>query len=456
MSINDISIPIRSMGVPGKLTWEARVPQSGVFQVVVFPNEKLRGFGREGPIYYDVHMKTPDGENHVISEGQLEFGKISQIRYDLSAYAGKTVTSEFRMREGLSVGSMLGRLHSLLRPFIWKPRSRNIRHDRLVRAYWSEPIIYAPRKLEEVNVFCIIVDTLRADHLGCYGYDYDTTPTIDGLAQGGVLFTQAISQSPWTLPSIASIYTGRLPTSHQAGLRKISGLAKFSPQPNLIDLMRENGYHTIAFINNPFLSDDLGMHWFFYEYFKYRGDARDGSDAACKWLESNADKKFFCVLHYLDPHVPREEIKSRWPLPKRVSGISDGAHTARKVLHDGEDISSDLNTYDSEVAFADEQIGRVVRKLDQLKLLEDTVIVFVSDHGEEFYDHDDYEHGHSLYDELLRVPLIFSFPSRFPAGKVVDAQVRLMDVLPTVLDILGMDFDKEIVAGRSLLPLISG
>lgn len=456
-SINYTSFPVLPAKVPGTFAWTTQVPPSGVFQIAAFPNETFREYGFETPMRYDVRIKTSNGKNHLVAKGKLKHWDASLISYDISGFSGEKVTFELRMREPLSVAGLLGRLHVLFKPSSWATESKFNVSAHLRSGYWSEPIIYKRRVPGEMNVLLIIVDTLRADRLGCYGDESGITPEIDGLAENGVLFKQAISQSPWTLPSIASIYTGRLPTSHRAGMGGVVGnVAMLSPQINFVEQMSDNNYYSVGFVNNSFLSHYFGMEQLFYEYHAYEGSARVGSDLMCQWLEINADKKFFCVLHYFDPHVPRFMIEGYGPPLQESTKADLPPRTKQKDPRYPKDFSLDLAAYASEIAFTDHHIGRVLAKLEEMNLLDKTVIIFTSDHGEEFFDHNDYEHGHTLYDELLHVPLIFHFPPLLPKGRVVETQVRLIDIMPTVLDILDMDFDKEVVSGESLLPLISG
>ncbi|UCD57665.1 MAG: sulfatase-like hydrolase/transferase [Candidatus Hydrogenedentota bacterium] len=453
----NVSMPIRLVRIPGRFTWKTRVPQGGVLQVAAFPNENFRERDVKIPIHYGIRIKPPTGEDLIVSREQLNFEKVSIVKYDLQDFAGENITFEFEMKEPFSIESALSYLHVLLRPYLWAPAKTTEARATLLRAYWSEPVIYSPRKSNEPNVLFIIVDTLRVDRMGCYGYELDTTPTVDRLASDGVVFKQAISQSPWTLPSVASIYTGRLPASHLAGMREGNSQTKLVRQTNLVDLVRANGFYTVGFVTNVYLSKYLGMDQSFDEhYYKYEADAKHESDLMCRWLDDNADKRFFCVLHYIDPRVPYEIKKHFVALPKNPSGLIQRGNTKKYEVSYTKSQLRILTAYDSEIAFTDAQIKRVLDRLDQIDLLENTLIIFVSDHGEEFYEHGALGHGQSLYDELVHVPLIFTFPSRLPKGKIIEEQVRLIDILPTVFDILGIDFDPGVCTGRSLVSLISG
>lgn len=453
----DVSMPVRVLQMPARFAWEASVPENGVFQVALVPNENLRRMDVEIPIHYHIRMRLSDGEYRTISEGDFDSRKVTTVRDDLSNLAGGTVTVEFKMKESFSLGSMFGSLHMLLRPYLWAPAMSDKARAIIIPAYWSEPMIYSPRKSAESNVLFIIVDTLRADHMGCYGYEWNTSPNLDQLAGEGVLFKQAISQAPWTLPSVASIYTGRLPTSHLAGMKKGNSQAKLTRQPNFVELLRENGFYTAGLATNAYLSKDFGMDQSFdAHYYRYKVDAEHVSDLFCQWLDENADKKFFFLLHYFDPHQPYEMKQDFLPLAGNPAYRSQEQELERYRGDCTKGQTRVVTAYDSEIAFADAQIERVFAKLRELGLFENTLIVFVSDHGEEFREHGGIDHGHSLYDELLHVPLIFRFPSRLPKGKRIGAQVRLVDILPTVFDVVGMDFDTVNSSGTSLLSLMVG
>jgi arylsulfatase A-like enzyme len=323
-----------------------------------------------------------------------------------------------------------------------------------------------PRPL---NVVFIGLDTARSDHLGCYGYDRNTSPAIDQLAAEGTLFEYAVSQSPWTLPSFASAFTSLYPTQHGAGfLESAMGLGF----PTLAEVFAGHGYATGAIVNTAALNPVFGIDRGFEHYDVVpmeAGRVADGTTrATLDWIDAQEDKPFFVFAHYYDPHLPfappppydsafdpdyAGDLGSSFNpeyLPtdrmtgfRRMNALSTG---------DKEHI---VSLYDGEIAFADRAIRDLVAGLSERDLAENTLVVFMSDHGEEFFDHGGFAHGHTLYEELLRVPLIFRLPGRVPAGKRVPVMVRLIDLMPTILEIAGIDTDAR-MEGRDLGPLMSG
>jgi arylsulfatase A-like enzyme len=464
-SSQDTTMKVLYAKMPGVFSVKCQAPEDGEFEIAVFPNDHYRVAAATPPLHYEVKVKPPFGRSESISEGELSENEITRIKFDISAFAGNATTVELAVQEPSRIAASLDRIHIVLGRLQRLPSLKGWTPENIMSAYWSEPFVHAPRKQGETNIVLIIFDTLRADHVECLGYEWETTPTIDHLARDGVLFTQTISQSPWTTPSFASLYTGRLPTSHLAGSkfhfaesRRIDKPSKFSPQPNFVDLVREQGYYTIAFVNNPYLGPAFGMHQGFNEYRLYSGDARDASDLANSWLGSNTNKKFFLLLHYMDPHRPYEMKEGFDSIQKTNAGYDCRERMTGEAESESPvpERTIAVRAYDSEIAFADYQMGRVLDKLDELGLLEETLIVFTSDHGEEFAERGGYrDHGHTLFDELLHVPLIMRFPASLPPGKELKTQVRLIDVFPTVLDILNIEFEDKRIFGNSLCPLIA-
>ncbi|MBI3483684.1 MAG: sulfatase-like hydrolase/transferase [Acidobacteria bacterium] len=296
---------------------------------------------------------------------------------------------------------------------------------------------------EPPNIVLITIDTLRADHLGCYGYQQIRTPHIDGLAVEGVRFTKAYTPVPITLPSHTVMLTGAYPT--RTGMHDFSGNRLHPAQPTLAAILRKRGYATGAVVGSAVLDSRFGLHRgfdYYYDNFDFsRLDERNldamerpGNqvvDRGLAWLEHNRKQDFFLWLHLYDPHHPYDP-----PAPYNVQYKT--------------------HPYDGEIAFVDSQVGRLVRYLKEKGLYERTLIVVVGDHGEGLGEHGESTHGLFLYDSTLRVPMIFRLPaSRAPRAKIVDNAVSLADLLPTILQFLDLPIPKE-VQGRSLLPLLRG
>jgi arylsulfatase A-like enzyme len=322
---------------------------------------------------------------------------------------------------------------------------------------------------QQYNVMVIGVDTLRPDHLGCYGYERDTSPEIDKLAGEGVLFENVMSQSPWTLPSFATVFTSLYPTQHGAGTMKSMMRTSFPP---LAMMLLKQGYSTGAIINAPALRREFGLNRGFEVYDtnppSVERTADQVTEDALEWIDQHRQGPFFIFVHYFDPHLsysPPEPYDTVFD-PDYRGRIGDSFDLTEfprarvtnfetmKVLTE-EDWNHIRSLYDGEIAFTDKAIGTLMQGIEEMGLREKTLIVFLSDHGEEFFEHGGFEHGHTHYNELLRVPMIFSFPGELARNTRVSRQVRLLDVTPTVLDFLGIEPDTHL-EGISLRPLLTG
>ena len=309
-----------------------------------------------------------------------------------------------------------------------------------VRGWWTRTGVAKP------NVVLISLDTTRADHVGCYGNANARTPAIDGLARRGVLFSQAASPAPLTLPAHCSIMTGLYPTNHGVRLNGTNALSQ--QHTTLAEALSEQGYQTGAFLGAFVLDGRWGLNQGFGRYddqfdlrkFKQldlaavQRPANDVMDAALHWLEEKKGGPFFAWIHLYDPHTPYEppepllsEFRSRGP----------------------------VGLYDGEIAFADQQVDRLLSWLRKDGLDNRTIVVIVGDHGEALGSHGEGTHGFYVYDYAMHVPFIVATPIGNLQGVRVDAQVSLVDVFPTVLALAGIE-GKSSVHGRSLLPLMFG
>ncbi len=296
------------------------------------------------------------------------------------------------------------------------------------------------------NVILITLDTLRTDRLSCYGSKLVDTPNIDAFAAEGVRFTNAASTVPLTLPAHVSIMTGLYPPGH--GVRENVGYVLDERIPTLAELLRKGGWATGGFVSAFVLDHQWGIGRGFDRYFDefdFRGletagaanmgsVQRDGAEtvaAATRWLdEKPAGRPFFLWLHLYDPHepyTPKEPFKSRYP----------------------------GRPYDGEVAYTDFLVGEFRAALEKRGLLDGSLVVITSDHGEGLGDHGEDFHGYFVYDTTVHVALIVRLPSRADAGQVRDESVSHVDLLPTILDLVGLP-SLEKVQGRTLTPLIAG
>jgi arylsulfatase A-like enzyme/Tfp pilus assembly protein PilF len=289
------------------------------------------------------------------------------------------------------------------------------------------------------NVVLISIDTLRADHLGAYGFPRPTTPNIDAVAREGVLFRNARTPVPMTLPAHVSMLTGTLPPTH--GLR--DNLANRLPDASLTlaELLKARGFTTGAVVSSFVLDRRFGTSQGFDTYddrfqaahqvggiSERKGD--ETARTARDWLEGHEDRPFFLFVHFYDPHEPYEPpepFASRWK----------------------------EHPYEGEVAFADYCVGQVLEKLRQLDLYEETLVVIAGDHGEMLGEHGELTHGFFIYEGALRVPLIVRVPRAKAGARQVDLPVSLIDIVPTVVSLVGAEVPKE-VQGMDLSPWLAG
>jgi hypothetical protein len=296
------------------------------------------------------------------------------------------------------------------------------------------------------NVVFVVADALRADRVGAYAEEANT-PNLDALARDGVVFENAISQAPWTRPSVGSLLTGLYPSQHglaDRARKNGSGLAMaaLGGIPTLPAILSESGLATAAFVGgNANLKQAFGITRGF-SYFM-EDPSNDGGALVRdfgRWLEEVRPEGAFCYLHLMDVHNPLPaEIA-----PSRLDGGLDVVEEGRREL---------VSLYEAAVGRVDGHVGEVVRILDEAGILDDTLLIFTSDHGEELDEHGAMlAHGHSLYRELVRVPLIVRLPDE--SGAAVEGPVELIDLAPTVLDFLGHEAGE--LPGKSLLPFIRG
>jgi arylsulfatase A-like enzyme len=316
------------------------------------------------------------------------------------------------------------------------------------------------------NVVLYIIDTLRADHLGCYGYRKPTSPHIDAFAADATRFARVSAQSAWTKPSIASILTGLYPPVH--GANSVSDVLS-GEVTTLAEALGASGYVTAAFVTNSVLSREYGFDQGYdhFEYLKEKGgrEFHQLSDvvnqSVFSWLDDRpTEKPFFVCVHTMDPHAP---YTPRSPYEEKFAGMVQDPRVGLlrsvnaltwKNRAPTEGTARDLMAlYDGEIAFNDSQFGKFVDRLKALDLYESSVIVLVADHGEEFRDHGRWQHGFSLFQEMLHVPLVMRFPEGRGAGEVIRRRVAQVDIMPTVLEAAGLT-PSPVIQGKSLVSSI--
>jgi arylsulfatase A-like enzyme len=326
-----------------------------------------------------------------------------------------------------------------------------------------------------MNVLLISLDTTRADHLGCYGWNRNTSPHLDRLAERGTVFERCFSSGIPTHPAHTSMFTGQDVMRHQIVAQ--GGKAELSPEiATLAEMLQERGYFTAA-------ADNLGR-WFqrgFDLYQGYRwshdwnGAWRKGEavlDAALKVLDeaSSQDRPFFIFVHFWDPHTPylppapfdrmfygRDETDPRWDSLGDALAFPPFTDYFRQWMGQARDAEFPRAQYDAEIAYMDCCLQHLLQRLETLGLAGNTLTIVTADHGEELGEHDIWFDHHGLYDTNLRVPLILHMPGTIPAGRRLPGMVRLMDIAPTVLQLAGAGPDRLAgMAGASFARMLSG
>lgn len=314
------------------------------------------------------------------------------------------------------------------------------------------------------NLILISIDTLRADHLGCYGYERPTTPTLDRLCQDAVVYEQAIAPAPSTLHSHASMLTSLIPHHHGAGW---GGKTKLADEAlTLTEVLRDAGMATVAFTGGGQLDRIFGLDQGF-DVYEQPGARRFYGvvERAAQWLETRPERPFFLFLHTYETHHPYEpqprylellETDYTGDLPDVISVDFLKALNRKEVSLKPGDLEHIVSAYDAEIRSMDDGLEYLLETLRANALYDNTMIVFTSDHGEEFGEHGRVGwHSHSLYDELLKIPLIVKFPGQAHAGVTVPSQVGTIDIAPTALAVLGLPAP-EVFEGRDLSPRADG
>jgi arylsulfatase A-like enzyme len=392
------------------------------------------------------------------------------------------------VRIGLAVGLVTG--------FAWMPLFGP--HGGILRNRGSaEPAAGAK------NVILFIVDTLRSDYLDCYGGEWNASPVVNRLASGGALFENNIAQCTWTLPSTTSILTGLFPSTHGA---VATGMSLASSAPTLSEVLQNAGYRTAAFTENAYLRPQYGFgrgfgyFWTYWLPWAFEGsslnrvlgnlrlpsikftnkdayitipnithpdgvnwDARAATDRVLEWLRKDPDAPFFAYVHYMGPHSPygpREYLLDREPpsrpltdYPRPMGGAFPLGEPGGRATE--AEIEEMKVLYAADILCVDHHIGRIVEWLEENGKLSETVIAFTADHGEEFLEHGSWCHGSSAFTEVARIPFVLYDEGSVPAGVRVRDTTRQIDLMPTVLDLVGLKCPDEI-QGRSVRPLVDG
>ncbi|HXI02685.1 MAG TPA: sulfatase, partial [Candidatus Saccharimonadales bacterium] len=314
---------------------------------------------------------------------------------------------------------------------------------------WSRPVVLPRPDPARPNLVLISLDTLRADHLGAYGYTRHVSPSIDRLARQGVLFERAISQAPWTTPSHMSLFTSLYPTVHAVDSPTTVRQRRLAPgKTTLAEILSGAGYATAAFTGSGSISALYGFWHGFSVYDETDEDVkgRESEDVseifgkASRWLVEHRDLPFFLFFHTYEIHYPYTH------------------DTFLDQAPPGDEAARETALYDGDIFQADAFVGHLVDLIDSLGIRGRTIIVLLSDHGEELdprYPGKPLRHGHSVYQDLLHVPLVISAPPPAAAGLRVAPMVEIIDVMPTLLDLLHVPVPGDL-QGVSLAAALSG
>ena len=405
---------------PATAAWQVAFPANATLQLdaTVLPPELLEGGLLSDGATVVVEVTTYDGTVHEVLRQELEVGEWSRLRADVSfVEADKIATVGFRTEGG--------------------------EDTQLDYVFLAEPTLYTP-KSDPDTVVMVFLDTLRADHLGVYGYDKPVSPKLDAWAQDAMVFESARSVAPWTLPSTRTTLSGRQP--------------EFWPRefgPNVAETLAAEGWATGAYVGNIYLSSNFDMSRGWSEYGCENWPLIDEQvEKAEAFLERHPDRDRLVLLHTMDMHLPYTE-------PGRYRGNFAGdppaglnAGSERRAILSAYKKDPDavrdwvMGRYDQNIQYTDDVLTPFLESLP-----DDATVVIFADHGEEFWDHDDFEHGHTLYEELLHIPLIIKSPG-LPAGRLTEP-VSLMDVTPTIYDLADVSQPPP-TTGLSLVPAASG
>lgn len=402
---------------PSVAAWDVTVPEGAELEVEAWhlkpsvQDPKLRSDGAELHIEIEV-------DGHVVRSRAVELivGRGRPARLSLADLEGRTVRVRFRTAPGAS--------------------------SDLDYVFLAEPQLFSPT-LTPRRLVLLFVDTLRADHLPTYGYERASMPGLAAWSEKAAVFERARSVSPWTLPAQRAVLTGAQPE-------------QWEEAPRLQDVLADHGVRTTALVANAFLSTEFGMGagWGRYHY-AFLASAEKQVDTALAQMQRTTRRDSALLVHFMDPHLPWREppaYRSLWatPAPPELPGgfsrgkldALDPSPRRRRVLE-----RYLRDRYDQNLRYLDDHL---VRLLDALG--DDATVILYSDHGEEFWDHGGLEHGHQLFEELVRVPLILRDPS-VPAGRV-RAPASLLDLAPTALGLMGLPPNAP--AGVDLAPVARG
>ena len=411
---------------PHRFSFSFEVPAAGKLHFGL--GQKMRS---SGSVPVTVTVKSANAQTTLLeSEIAAEQEHWQDQVLDLSAFEGQSIQLEF------TTGELHGQAEG-------EPSSAEV--------FWSELFVESG-ELKRPNIVFFLIDTLKADHLGCYGYERDTSPTMDLLASEGVRFDNAISAAPWTDPSILALFTGLYPSDvwnpgpHKRMIRKVVP----EEVTTLAETLANAGYYTIAASDHPGIRAgrfgagfDVFSHLFAGDE-KYTGWKQTPMGTIRGKLQSLIQDRpqggVFLYVHLIYPHQPHNPPKSYRTM--------FGPAAVRTEREEREGV---INLYDAEIRRTDDFMKVLLADFALAGLTDDMILSIVSDHGEGFWEHGNFGHGKSLFNELLRVPFILRAPGRLPAGVVVNELVSHVDLFPTLLDLADVP-SPGTTRGTSLVP----
>jgi len=409
--------------LPSRLTFDVNVPPGAELQFALAAST-MGGPTLLAPVEFRVVVDAGNGEEIIFMETvrRSRPNRWYRREVDLSPWTGSRIRLSFDTRRG-ATGGPSSELHIL--------------------PLWGNPVMTSERPaVAKPNVVLISVDCLRADHLGTYGYERDTSPNIDQFSRNAVLFETAMSSSSYTLPTHASMLTGLPPGIHGAARTGITSSMAYLPE-----LLAEAGYRVNGVVTAPFLSRTYGFERGFHTYENRLARASERVDKALELLREGAEQNQFLLLHVMDAHwpysPPGEFITRFGERPRDISRVLNrvGSWTPTSRA----ELDQIISLYDAEIAYVDEELGRFFEGLKEMKLYDESLIILTADHGEAFYEHGEWEHarpwfidGPGLYEEIVHIPLIVKWPGE-SSGIKVPSVVSQNDVFPTVLDTAGVE-----------------
>jgi arylsulfatase A-like enzyme len=410
---------------PQSLQYSLQIPEKKV--TLEFGTSILM---KKEPVTFEIFIEADGGERNLYSKTIANTDIWSDTTLDLSPWSGKHVRLVLKV----------------------KGASSNV-------AFWSNPFLTAEPK-QPFNVILILEDALRADHLSYAGYGVPTSPNKDRLLnQCGIVFDNVVSQSCKTRSSVPSIMTSLLPT--------VTGVWHSYEQLQdeyltLAEIMRSQGFHTAAFIQNSNAGPAAGIHQGFCQLLdgETLGHATEGilGDRLKQWLSHNSQHNFFLYLHIVDPHGPYDPPP---PFDSWYRNAAAEGESLQRTYLDPETVQKPTSEgrrllYDGEIAHNDSLLPKLLENLKNLGIYDNTLLVFLSDHGEHLGEHGMWDHKEPGYIQTLHVPLAFVFPARFHTSCRILQTVQLLDVLPTILEFAHVDRQGLLLQGDSLIDLIEG